>query len=371
LFVIDDGWFKGRLNDHGGLGDWTVDRTKFPNGLQPMIEQINALGLDVGIWVEPEMINADSDLYRAHPDWVLQFPSRTRTEFRNQLVLNLAREEVYQYLLASLTTLLNENNLKFIKWDHNRPLSESGWTDASPDTQREVRIRYIQNLYRLIDELRRRFPDVWFENCSSGGGRPGLDLFARTDQTWVSDNTDPSDRIFIQYGYLSAFPASTMVGWTTDVMNPLNLPLDVKFDVAMSGVLGVGNDLTKWTDREIAIAKDKIVRYKQIRALVQQGTAYRLASPYDGQRCALQYTSGDSTRAVLFCYNLGAYPNNGPSSIQSSQRLILKGLRPDKLYQVGSKKDIYRGDYLMQVGIGWPVNGGIKSMILDIKQIET
>ncbi|MBC8156464.1 MAG: alpha-galactosidase, partial [Bacteroidetes bacterium] len=176
------------------------------------------------------------------------------------------------------------------------------------------------------------------------------------------------DRIFIQYGYLSAFPANTMVCWTTDTMNPFNLPLDVRFDVAMSGVLGVGNDLSKWTATEIAIAKDKITRYKQIQSLVQRGTVYRLVSPYDEQRSALLYTAADSTTAVLFCYNLGGYSNNSPSAVQSAKQLIMKGLHPDKLYQIGPKKEVYRGDYLMQIGIGWPASGGIKSMILDIKQ---
>jgi alpha-galactosidase len=163
LFVIDDGWFKGRNGDHAGLGDWTVDKKKFPDGLQPMIKKINDMGMDFGIWVEPEMVNPNSDLYRAHPDWVFNFPHRTRHEGRNQLMLNLAREDVYQYLLKSLSALLSENNIKFIKWDHNRTLSEPGWPDAPVAEQREVRIRYINNLYRLIDALRSRFPDVQFE----------------------------------------------------------------------------------------------------------------------------------------------------------------------------------------------------------------
>ena len=247
LFVIDDGWFKGRIDDHGGLGDWTVDKKKFPDGLQPMIKKINDMGMDFGIWVEPEMVNPNSDLYRAHPDWAFYFPHRTAHEMRNQLTLNLAREDVYQYLLKSLTALLSENNIKFIKWDHNRTLTEPGWPNAPVAMQQEVRIRYINNLYRLIDTLRSRFPEVQFEDCSSGGGRVDPGLLSRMDQAWASDNTDPVNRLFIQYGYLSAFPANTMVGWVTDEDWHRQKPsLDYRFDVSMSGVLGIGLILQNW-----------------------------------------------------------------------------------------------------------------------------
>ena len=151
VFVIDDGWFKGRINDKGGLGDWTVDKNKFPNGLQPMIEKINAMGLDFGIWIEPEMVNPNSDLYRAHPDWVFHYPNRTRHEGRNQLMLNLAREDVYQYLYDSFSKLLRENNIKFIKWDMNKSLTDPGFPSAPTDEQRAVRIKYVENLYRLFE----------------------------------------------------------------------------------------------------------------------------------------------------------------------------------------------------------------------------
>ena len=166
IFVIDDGWFKGRVNDKGGLGDWTVDKNKFPNGLQPMIQKINDMGLDFGIWIEPEMVNPNSDLYRQHPDWVFHYPNRTRHETRNQLMLNLAREDVYQYLYTCFSTLLRENNIKFIKWDMNRGVTEPGFLAAPIDEQRAVRIKYVENLYRLLETLRSEFPEVWFENCA-------------------------------------------------------------------------------------------------------------------------------------------------------------------------------------------------------------
>lgn len=233
LFVIDDGWFKGRKNDHFALGDWVADPEKFPNGLVPMIKKINDMGLDFGIWVEPEMVNPQSDLYKQHPDWVFHYPHRTKTEWRNQLTLNLAREDVYQHLLQSMTLLLKNHNIKFIKWDRNRGLTEPGWPSAPEYMQKEARLRYMNNLYRLIDELEGRFPDVLFESCSSGGGRPDLGMLSRMDQTWTSDNTQPLDRLFIQYGYLSAYPANTMVCWTTGYDgSSINLPQEFIFDVS-------------------------------------------------------------------------------------------------------------------------------------------
>lgn len=372
LFVIDDGWFKGRNDDHAALGDWTVDRKKFPNGLQPMIKKINDMGMDFGIWVEPEMVNPNSDLYRAHPDWVFHFPNRTRHEGRHQLMLNLGREDVYQYLLKSLSALLSENNIKFIKWDHNRTLSEPGWPDAPVNEQREVRIRYIANLYRLIDTLRTRFPDVQFEDCSSGGGRIDLGMLSRMDQAWTSDNTDPVDRLFIQYGYLSAFPANTMVSWVThEDWHALKPGLDYKFDVAMSGVLGIGYDITKWTEEEKKLAKTKIAKYKDIRNLVQFGTLHRLISPFENNRSALQYIAGDQSSAAIFCYNMAEYLNGSTVQTQEAGILKLRGLDPGAFYNIPELNNVvYRGDFLMNVGITWPVKGAYKSMVLQIQKTK-
>ncbi len=372
LFVIDDGWFKGRINDSGGLGDWTVDKQKFPNGLQPMIKKINDMGMDFGIWVEPEMVNPNSDLYRAHPDWAFSFPHRISHEMRNQLMLNLAREDVYQYLLKSLTTLLGENNIKFIKWDHNRTLTEPGWPDAPIAMQQEVRIRYINNLYRLVDTLRSRFPEVQFEDCSSGGGRVDLGLLSRMDQAWASDDTDPVNRLSIQYGYLSAFPANTMVGWVTDEdWHKQNPSLDYRFDVSMSGVLGIGFDITKWTGEEKKLAKDKIMRYKEIRSLVQFGNLYRLISPFKENKTALEYISDNRSSAVLLCYNMGEYLDGSISQTKGVQALKLQGLKAEAFYKIPQLSDaVYKGDFLMNIGILWPVKGAYKSLILDVKEVS-
>lgn len=371
MFVIDDGWFKGRVNDRAGLGDWTVDENKFPNGLKPMIDQINALGLDFGIWIEPEMVNPNSDLYRAHPDWVFHFPNRRRHEGRNQLILNLAREDVYQYLYECFSKLLRENNIKFIKWDMNRSLTDPGYISASSDEERAVRIKYVENLYRLGSTLRKEFPDVWFENCSSGGGRVDHGMSQLFDFNWVSDNTDPIERIFIQDAYLSIFPANTMISWVThEDKHRLQPSLEYKFDVCMAGVLGVGEDITKWNDEQKAIARNKIAQYKKIRETVQKGNIYRIISPYEEDRSVLEYISYDKKTAVVFCYHLGEYPKNAVPETQRTTLVKLKGLLPGAKYKIDGFESVYTGEYLMNIGISFPLRGIYRSQIYTLNSAD-
>lgn len=367
VFVIDDGWFRGRINDKGGLGDWTVDKNKFPNGLQPMIDKINAMGLDFGIWIEPEMVNPNSDLYRAHPDWVFHYPNRGRHEGRNQLMLNLAREDVYQYLYDSFSKLLRENNIKFIKWDMNKSLTDPGFPSAPADEQRAVRIKYVENLYRLFEALRTEFPDVWFENCASGGGRVDLGMMARTDFSWASDNTDPVERIFIQYAFLNAFPSNSMISWVTheDWHNQKH-PLEFKFDVSMCGVLGVGYDITKWSDKEKAVAREKIAQYKDIRETVHKGDHYRLVSPYENNRSVLQFVNKQKSESIVFVYNLAEYPNNAILETKRPKTIKLRGLSPEATYKIDGVEGVYKGEQLMNVGVVFPVYGAFKSHIFKI-----
>ena len=370
MFVIDDGWFKGRVNDKAGLGDWTVDKNKFPNGLGPMIKQITDLGLDFGIWIEPEMVNPNSDLYRAHPDWILHFNNRPRTEGRNQLILNLARQDVYDYLYKSFHDLLKNNNIKYVKWDMNKSLTEPGWPGAPKDMQKEVRIRYINNLYKLWDALTSEFPDVWFETCSSGGGRVDLGIFRYADAAWVSDNIDPTDRVYLQYGYLNAFPANTMISWTGYYDNHNIKPsLNFRFDVAMSGVLGIGNDMTKWSNEEKDLAKKKIAEYKEIRDVVHNGDLYRLASPFESERSILQYNSRDKSESVIFCYEMDTRLRGSSKYPHRREYFRLMGLDPDKKYRVEGQKEIYTGDQLMKAGLRYPLWQASTSWIFKLKAI--
>ena len=283
-FVVDDGWFGQRNNDHAGLGDWYVNPQKFPHGLKPLIDRVHTLGMDFGLWVEPEMVNPDSDLYRKHPDWVMNFPGRPRTQGRNQLVLNLARDDVKEYVFTWLDRLVTDNDIALLKWDYNRNWSEPGWPEAPLADQKKIWVRYVQNLYDILDHLRSKHPRLEIEGCSGGGARVDLGMLRRVDQVWPSDNTDALDRLTIQYGFTEAYTPHVMMAWVTDVPNGIDgrvTPLTFRFLVAMTGSLGIGGNLNKWTDDEIDVAAKMIAFYKQIRATVQDGSLFRLGSQWN------------------------------------------------------------------------------------------
>jgi alpha-galactosidase len=329
-FVVDDGWFGARNGDKAGLGDWFVNRQKFPNGLAPLIKRVQSLGMEFGLWVEPEMVNPDSDLYRAHPDWVINFKGRPRSEARNQLVLNLARKDVYEHLLKMLDKLLADHDIAFLKWDHNRAWSEPGWPEAAPGEQQRLYVAYVQNLYKLLAELRRRHPKVEIESCASGGGRVDLGIMALTDQVWTSDNTDPFDRLLIQDGFSRAYAPAIMMAWVTDAPNYLNkrvTSLEYRFLSSMQGALGIGANLNHWKTEDFATAKRLVAEYKTIRPTVQQGNLYRLVSPQAGSaRSATLSVAQDGSQAVLFAF-LHSGGRRDPQP-----RIQLRGLDPNRVY---------------------------------------
>jgi len=329
-FVVDDGWFGARNSDKKGLGDWVVNRSKFPNGLGPLIKHVNGLGMQFGLWVEPEMVNPDSDLYRAHPDWVINFPGRQRSEARNQLVLNLARKDVYEHLLKVLDELVASNKIEYLKWDHNRTWSEPGWPEVAPEEQQRLYVAYVDNLYRLLAELRRRHPRLEIESCASGGGRVDLGIMKLTEQVWTSDNTDPYDRLVIQDGFTQAYAPAVMMAWVTDSPNFVNkrvTSLEYRFLSAMQGGLGIGANLKHWNQEDFATAKRMVEEYKRIRATVQLGDLYRLVSPRNGSpRSATLSVSQDRKQAVLFAFLHS-------SMMRSAQPMVqLRGLDPNAVY---------------------------------------
>jgi alpha-galactosidase len=290
-----------------------VNPTKFPHGLKPVIDRVHALGMDFGIWVEPEMVNPNSDLYRKHPDWAMNFPGRPRTEARNQLVLNLAREDVRQYLFQFLDKLVSENDIAFLKWDYNRNWSEPGWDAAPLDQQKEIYVKYVENLYGILADLRKKHPKLEIESCSGGGGRVDLGILRYTDEVWPSDNTDALDRLVIQDGFTHAYSPNLMMAWVTDVPNFLDrrtIPLEFRFLSAMSGSLGIGSNLNKWSDAEMTQATNLTAFYKTVRPAVQLGELHRLMRPRSSdttsespnETSALQYVSADGKDAVVFAY---------------------------------------------------------------------
>ncbi len=305
-FVMDDGWFGQRKNDHAGLGDWYVNPEKFPHGLKPLIDRVHALGMDFGLWVEPEMVNPDSDLYRKHPDWVLNFPGRPRSEERNQLVLNLAREDVKDYVLGMLDKLLNENDIAFLKWDYNRNWSEPGWDQLPANEQKKVYVAFTQNLYSILGELRKRHPNVEIESCSGGGGRVDLGILRYTDEVWPSDNTDPFDRLTIQDGFTYAYTPQVMMAWVTDSphwLNSRSTSLAYRMLSSMQGSLGIGANIAKWNDDETALAKRLIAAYHEVQPTITQGELYRLISPRNGSEfSSTEIVRADKAQAVLFLF---------------------------------------------------------------------
>jgi alpha-galactosidase len=331
-FVMDDGWFGARNDSHAGLGDWVVNPHKFPNGLQPLISRVQALGMDFGLWVEPEMVNPDSDLYRKHPDWVLNFRGRPRTEGRNQLVLNLARQDVRDYLFRVLDDLLTKNDIAFLKWDYNRNWSEPGWPEQKPEDQQKVYVDYVRNLYWILQHLRERHPKLEIESCSGGGGRVDLGIMRLTDEVWPSDNTDPFDRLSIQDGFTYAYTPGVMMAWVTDSPNWVNqrsTSLEYRFLSSMQGSLGIGADLNHWNEQDFETAKRLVGEYKNIRETVQHGELYRLMSPRGGSSgSATESVSADGRQAVLFAFL------HSSSMLYPYPRLRLLGLDPQARYRL-------------------------------------
>ena len=375
-FVMDDGWFGQRKDDHAGLGDWYVNPQKFPHGLKPLIDKVHALGMDFGLWVEPEMVNPDSDLYRKHPDWVLNFTGRPRTEARNQLVLNLARQDVRDYVFGFLDKLLTDNQIAFLKWDYNRNWSEPGWPAVAPDEQKQVYVKYVQNLYGILRELRAKHPEVEIESCSGGGGRVDLGILGLTDEVWPSDNTDPFDRLTIQDGFTYAYTPGVMMAWVTDSPNWVNqrtTSLEYRFLSSMQGSLGVGANLNHWSDADFATAKRLVAEYKEIRETVQHGSLYRLISPRNGSNFSVtESVSLDRGQAAVFAF------------LHSSQfgypypRIYLRGLDPDARYKLhwisekaaGSLPESESGAYWMNAGIDLNLKGDFKAAAFRLDRVQ-
>jgi alpha-galactosidase len=330
-FVMDDGWFGQRNTDHAGLGDWYVNPQKFPHGLKPLIDKVHSLNMDFGLWVEPEMVNPDSDLYRHHPDWVLNFSGRPRTEARNQLVLNLARPDVRAYVFEYLDKLLNENDIAFLKWDYNRNWSEPGWPAVAPDAQKNVYVDFVRNFYSILTELRQKHPNVEIESCSGGGSRVDLGVMQYTDEVWPSDNTDAYDRLLIQNGFTYAYTPGVMMAWVTDSptwVNRRSLSLEYRFLSSMQGSLGIGADLNKWSPADVEKAKQMVAEYKSIRETVQRGALYRLITPeHDSEQSVTETVSRDGNQAVAFAFL------HSSRELYPFPRIFLRGLDESAIYR--------------------------------------
>jgi alpha-galactosidase len=374
LFVMDDGWFGARNNDRAGLGDWTVNRQKFPEGLKGLIDHVHSLKMDFGLWVEPEMVNADSDLYRAHPDWVINFPGRPRSELRTQMILNLARNDVKEYVFGFLDKLATENDIRYYKWDMNRSFSEPGWPEVAGTEQRKLWVQYVRNVYEIIDRLRAKHPKLEIESCSGGGGRVDLGILQRVDEVWPSDNTDAFDRLRIQEGFSLAYPAKIMSAWVTDVpnMNTRSTPLGFRFLTAMQGALGIGSNLNKFTEQDSALAASMVATYKRIRATVQTGDLYRIASPRSSDLTVNEYVGADGRQAVVFAMRHSQQYNTAAPAIR------LRGLDERAVYKLESvnnklveRQGQFSGAYLMNAGFNVNLRGDFDATAIILERQQT
>lgn len=346
LFVLDDGWFGERNDDFAGLGDWVENPKKLPQGMAGLSRKINALGLKFGFWIEPEMVNPNSNLYRRHPDWVLSVPGRKSSLGRHQLVLDFSREEVVDYIYGMLHKVIKGSKIDYIKWDMNRALTEVFSVDTPAERQGMVAHKYVLGVYSLYSRLIKAFPDILFESCSSGGNRFDAGMLYYAPQAWCSDNSDAIDRIRIQYGTSFGYPIVSIGSHVSAVPNQQTgrtTPLDIRANVAYFGTFGYELDLNEISDEEFELVKKQVEFMKENRALIQFGDFYRLRSPFENDQAAWMVVSEDKKKAVVGFYCLRSNVNALPGFLK------LAGLDPDKEYRMEGKT--YYGDELMNMGI--------------------
>jgi alpha-galactosidase len=350
LFVLDDGWFGKRDDETSSLGDWFVYRKKLPGGIEGLSAKIHAMGMKFGLWFEPEMISPDSDLYRAHPDWCIHVNGRKRTTGRHQLILDLTREDVRDYVVGAVSKVINSAQIDYIKWDCNRNFTETGSALLPAENQCEVFHRYVLGLYDILERLTQAFPDILFESCSGGGGRFDAGMLYYMPQTWTSDNTDAVERMFIQYGTSVVYPAVTMgahVSSRLNITTGRTIPIETRAAVAMSGNFGLELDLTKLGGEEITEIKEQVSLCKKYRNLIQFGDLHRLENPFQGRFASWEFVSTDKNEVVAFFFQVSV-KFDAPE-----RRVKLRGLLQESLYQCDDGS-IYSGEVLMNVGLRIP-----------------
>jgi len=367
LFVIDDGWFGQRHSDRAGLGDWYVNKEKFPGGLAELITYVKGLGMDFGIWVEPESVNPDSSLYRDHPDWVYRFAGREPMQARNQYTLNISKPEVKRFILDFMSKLLGENqDITFVKWDMNKTLTDVSAGNTPAD--KELWYRHVKTLYEIWAELRSRFPHVEFETCSGGGSRVDLGILRYADQCWPSDNTDAYSRLSIQEGFSYFYAPRIMTAWVTDASagdeKKYERPYSYRFHSAMMGMLGIGADISRFSEEALAEFGAYIAQYKEIRETVQYGRQYRLSSLRESPLHAVEYVSEDGKEIVVSVFHQGfCYDAAEP-------RVYLEGLEPDAVYQVEGMEGSLHGRTLMRAGLETGLEGDFDSRLIRVRRAD-
>ncbi|MDD1402679.1 alpha-galactosidase [Ligilactobacillus salivarius] len=352
LFVLDDGWFGERTKETAGLGDWYVNRNRLKNGISGLSRKIHDLGMMFGLWFEPEMVNKDSDLYRKHPDYIIETPKRHASHGRKQYVLDFSRKEVVDNIYEQLVKILDEGEIDYIKWDMNRNITECYSIAYPSEQQGEIMHRYILGVYDLYERLIERYPKILFESCASGGGRFDAGMLYYAPQAWTSDDSDAIERLKIQYGTSFGYPQSMMGAHVSASPNEQlgrNTPLKIRGDVAFFGAFGYELDLDKLSSTKLASIKKQIELMKKYRSIFQYGTFYRLKSPFEGNIVSWMVVSEDKSQAIVGYYKILNDVNC------EYRRLYLPGLDADTLYNVqeelGSYLGNFTGDELANIGL--------------------
>ena len=342
MLVMDDGWFGRRNDDKSSLGDWYVNEEKLKGGLSYLIERVNAEGLKFGIWYEPEMISPDSDLFRAHPDWHVHVDNRVPMLGRNQYVLDFSREDVRENIWQQMYDVLSKNKIDYLKWDFNRNISDAGSALLPPDRKKEFFHRFILGTYEVMDRLTKAFPNILFENCSGGGGRFDPAMLYYSPQIWASDNTDPIERLYIQFGTSMCYPASTM---GAHVSACDRTGYKTKGNVALWGTFGYELDPLKLTDSDREIIKEQVKLYHNTYDLIRNGDLYRLVSPFENPyRAVWEIVSLDKSRAMVTVVTMRG--ECAPHTI-----VKLRGLEPQRYYRNEKTGETYSGALLMNAGL--------------------
>jgi len=369
LFLLDDGWFGNkypRTNDHAGLGDWQPNHQRLPDGLAPLAAEANKHGLQFGIWMEPEMVNPKSELFEQHPDWVIRQPKRDLELQRNQLVLDLTRPEVQDFEFNAIKSILSVPGVSYSKWDCNRYLTQPGSPYLAPEAQSELWIDYVHALYALMDKTAKAFPNTELMLCSGGGGRCDYGSLKYFHEFWPSDNTDPVSRVPMQWDYSYFYPATAMAAHVTHMGHR---PMHFACSVAMSGRFGMDLDLTKLSAEDKAICAGAISAYKKIRDITSFGDLYRLEDPHQGIRGALNFVSPDTSRAVVFVFQL----KDGERTVVRPQ-----GLDPEKRYTINElnpapgraameqEGQTFTGEELMRNGISPSCAKALEACVIEL-----
>ena len=345
--VLDDGWFSSRINDTNGLGDWYENRDRLPNGLEGLSKRINDLGMRFGLWFEPEMVNPGTELIKNHPDWIIHTEGRESYQVRNQYTLDLSREDVCDYIIDTLSGILSRANIEYIKWDMNRCMSEPGSAFWDSEHQGEVMHRYILGLYRVLETITQRFPNVLFESCASGGARFDAGMLYYMPQTWTSDDSDAVERLKIQYGTSIVYPFSTMGAHVSAVPNHQVgriTSFEMRCNVALAGQFGFELDLNKCTEEELKTAEKSIKTYRELGEVFHKGDCYRLKSPFDSDVCAIEFISEDKNTVILTLNSSKANP------YAPDEYILFEGLDENAVYALDGTDKRFGGDYLMNIG---------------------